>query len=184
MFSLTPDAVKTIFRLAPKRQKMIATYLPAMDNLPHNGPMAALLFGASGAAYCRAAQTAQETGVAVAVVAISAVYRTGGVSGMVKAGTVIVCCYRCVRWHLLFRLCCSVCAAVVYGVWLAGFAVPPAGSRLWLLLVASLRWWHSPSAGVIRVVSDQWRSVAGGSADNSIRWILACLDAAVTALLF
>lgn len=64
LFSLTPGRSEKLSSGCNLRQRMIARYLPRMDNLPHSGLMAALLFGERRDITPEQRRLVQETGVA------------------------------------------------------------------------------------------------------------------------
>lgn len=127
LFSLTPGRSEKLSSDCNQRQKMIATYLPAMDNLPHNGLMAALLFGERRGITAEQRRLVQETGVAH-VVAIS-----GCISGWRRYGdggrAVIVAAVTAAYGDTCYSVCavslcrCCLCLA-------GGFAVPACGHCL------------------------------------------------------
>ncbi|KKY67236.1 hypothetical protein OA40_10920 [Morganella morganii] len=140
LFSLTPGRSEKLSSGCNLRQRMIARYLPRMDNLPHSGLMAALLFGERRGITPEQRRLVQETGVAH-VVAISGLHIGLAALWGWWAGRLLLLLLpqRVMSYGIPVVL--SVCAAIVY-VWLAGFAVPACRALSALLLWHLLRWRH------------------------------------------
>ena len=140
LFSLTPGRSKILSSACNKRQKMIASYLPAMDNLPHNWLMSALLFGERRGITPEHRRLVQETGVAH-VVAISGLHIGLAALWGWWAGRLLLLLLPQRAMSYRVPAVMSVCAAIAY-VWLAGFAVPACRALSALLLWHLLRWRH------------------------------------------
>nr|WP_242452382.1 DNA internalization-related competence protein ComEC/Rec2 [Morganella morganii] len=140
LFSLTPGRSEKLSSVCNPRQKMIAAYLPVMDNLPHSGLMAALLFGERRGITPEQRRLVQETGVAH-VVAISGLHIGLAALWGWWAGRLLLLLLPLRVMSYLIPSVLSVCAAIAY-VWLAGFAVPACRALTALLLWHLLRWRH------------------------------------------
>ncbi|MDS0897605.1 DNA internalization-related competence protein ComEC/Rec2 [Morganella morganii] len=181
LFSLTPGRSEKLSSDCNQRQKMIATYLPAMDNLPHNGLMAALLFGERRGITAEQRRLVQETGVAH-VVAISGLHIGLAALWGWWAGRLLLLLLPLRMVAPVIPSVLSVCAAVAY-VWLAGFAVPACRALSALLLWHLLRWrhYHLPAyqfvmiSGALLLLADPLTILSAGF------WLSYT---AVTALLF
>lgn len=124
LFSLTPGRSEKLSSDCSQRQKMIAAYLPAMDNLPYNGLMAALLFGERRGITAEQRRLVQETGVAH-VVAISGLHIGLAALWGWWAGRLLLLLLPLRMVTPVIPSVLSVCAAVAY-VWLAGLRFRPA----------------------------------------------------------